>query len=295
MTRNLGLPSDLPLSVLGWKAGSGARPRRGGRQGAFHQELDSALERGDIDLAVHSAKDLPTFLPQGLEISGYLPREDVRDAWISAKADDPRALPPGSVVGTASLRRSAMLLRLRPDLAISLLARQCRDAPCQARARRDRPTILAIAGLKRLGLADRRRASSPPPISSRPSVRRDRHHRAPGRCRRSQRRCAPSSFRHGRGLACERALLQVLDGSVRRRSAVTPGSPAMRCICVPLSCVRTVRNLLRPRSAAARRCHQPRRKGGARTPWRGRRPAFWRVETCWSSSPDRPSRPWRHW
>ena len=92
-----------------------------GGKGLFTKELDLALLEGNIEMAVHSAKDLPTILPAGIEIAGYLPRADVRDAWISPHAPHPLKLPPGSVVGTASLRRGAMVKRLRPDLKIALL------------------------------------------------------------------------------------------------------------------------------------------------------------------------------
>jgi hydroxymethylbilane synthase len=187
-----------------------------GGKGLFTRELDSALERGDIDLAVHSAKDLPTFLPPALEISGYLPREDVRDVWISRKAPDPRALPPGSIVGTASLRRSAMLLRLRPDLAITLLRGNVETRLAKLASGEIDATILAAAGLKRLGLIDRatrlldaadfipavgqgaigitaRRDDAPVAMALRPIL----------------------DSATGVALACERALLQVLDGSCR--------------------------------------------------------------------------------
>jgi len=92
-----------------------------GGKGLFTKELDAAQIRGEIDIAVHSGKDLPTFLPAELEVTGFLPREDVRDAWISVKYPTPADLPPGAVVGTASLRRGAMLKRLRPDVSVGLL------------------------------------------------------------------------------------------------------------------------------------------------------------------------------
>ncbi len=133
---------DRPLSEAGGK-------------GLFTRELDLALMAGAIDLAVHSAKDLPTILPDALVIAGYLPREDVRDAWISAVAATPHDLPRGAKVGTASLRRGAMLKRLRPDLEITLMRgnvqtrlRKLADGECAG-------TLLALAGLKRLDLADR--------------------------------------------------------------------------------------------------------------------------------------------
>jgi hydroxymethylbilane synthase len=133
---------NLPLSEAGGK-------------GLFTKELDLALLQGDIALAVHSAKDLPTFLPAGIEIAGYLPREDVRDAWISPHASHPLGLPPGSVVGTASLRRGAMVKRLRPDLTISLLRGNVETRLAKVAKGEAAATLLALAGLKRLGLEAR--------------------------------------------------------------------------------------------------------------------------------------------
>ena len=119
------------------------------------QELDIALIDGSIDLAVHSSKDLPTFLPEELIVVGYLPREDVRDAWISAKYKTPADLPEGAIVGTASLRRGAMVRRLRPDVAITLLRGNVGTRLNKVAAGEVDATLLALAGLKRLGLADK--------------------------------------------------------------------------------------------------------------------------------------------
>jgi len=123
-----------------------------GGKGLFTKELDLALLQGDIDAAVHSAKDLPTVLPEAIEIAGYLPREDVRDAWISPHASNPLGLAPGSVVGTASLRRGAMVKRLRPDLKISLLRGNVETRLAKVAKGEIAATLLALAGLKRLGL-----------------------------------------------------------------------------------------------------------------------------------------------
>ena len=87
-----------------------------GGKGLFTKELDAALLDRRIDLAVHSAKDLPTFLPDGIVIAGYLEREDVRDVFISPLAPSLDELPAGTVVGTASPRRQALVLRARPAL-----------------------------------------------------------------------------------------------------------------------------------------------------------------------------------
>ena len=130
---------DRPLSEAGGK-------------GLFTKELDSALMMGGIDLAVHSAKDLPTFLPDAITITGYLPREDVRDCWISRVAASPRELPQGSVVGTASLRRGAMLRRMRPDIGTKLLRGNVQTRLRKIAEGEFAGTLLALAGLRRLGL-----------------------------------------------------------------------------------------------------------------------------------------------
>jgi hydroxymethylbilane synthase len=123
-----------------------------GGKGLFTKELDLALMAGEVAIAVHSAKDLPTLLPEEIAILGYLPREDVRDAWISPRATHPRGLAQGSVVGTASLRRGAMVKRLRPDLNIALLRGNVQTRLAKLAAGEVDATLLAVAGLKRLGL-----------------------------------------------------------------------------------------------------------------------------------------------
>ena len=123
-----------------------------GGKGLFTKELDLALMRGEVKIAVHSAKDLPTLLPAEIAILGYLPREDVRDAWISPRAPHPIGLPAGGVVGTASLRRGAMIRRLRPDLTVRLLRGNVETRLAKLAAGEVDATLLALAGLKRLGL-----------------------------------------------------------------------------------------------------------------------------------------------
>jgi len=126
-----------------------------GGKGLFTKEIEEALLAGTIDMAVHSMKDVPTVLPDGLEIVCLLPREDVRDAFISLRAASLDDLPPGALVGTASLRRQAQVLRLRPDLKVGILRgnvetrlRKLGDGAVDA-------TLLAASGLNRLGMADR--------------------------------------------------------------------------------------------------------------------------------------------
>lgn len=205
----------VPIRTTGDAIQDRALAAAGGK-GLFTKELDDALLRGDIDFAVHSAKDLPTFLPQGIGIAGFLPREDARDVWISAKAADPRELPPGSIVGTASLRRSAMLLRLRPDLAITLLRGNVETRLAKLARGEIDATILALAGLKRLGLADKATRLLDP-ADFVPAVGQG----AIGITLRSDDAPVAAALQPildqatGIALACERALLQVLDGSCR--------------------------------------------------------------------------------
>ena len=123
-----------------------------GGKGLFTKEIEEALLKGTIDLAVHSAKDMPTVLPEGLTITAVLPREDPRDVFISRVAKDFRELRAGALVGTASLRRQAIVKRLRRDLDVVPIRgnvetrlRKLDDGVVDA-------TLLALAGLKRLGL-----------------------------------------------------------------------------------------------------------------------------------------------
>jgi hydroxymethylbilane synthase len=122
-----------------------------GGKGLFTKEIEEALLAGTIDIAVHSAKDLPAFLPAGLTLAGFLPREDARDVFISRKAKTLRDLPPGARVGTASPRRQAMIKRLRPDVSMALLRGNVETRLRKLDSEVD-ATVLAAAGLKRLGL-----------------------------------------------------------------------------------------------------------------------------------------------
>ncbi|AEV39385.1 Porphobilinogen deaminase [Pseudovibrio sp. FO-BEG1] len=132
---------DRPLSEAGGK-------------GLFTKEIEEALLDKSIDLAVHSSKDMPTVLPDGLGMTAYLPREDVRDAFISPKVEKLTDLPQGAVVGSSSLRRQAQIKRLRPDLDVVMYR-----GNLQTRLRKlDEgvvdATFLAYAGLRRLGQGD---------------------------------------------------------------------------------------------------------------------------------------------
>ena len=125
-----------------------------GGKGLFTKEIEEALLDGRIDIAVHSMKDMPTVLPDGLEIPCLLPREDVRDAFVSLRHDSIAALPHGAVVGSSSLRRRAQLLHRRPDLKlvefrgnVQTRLRKLDEGVVEA-------TFLAVAGLNRLGQLD---------------------------------------------------------------------------------------------------------------------------------------------
>ncbi len=126
-----------------------------GGKGLFTKELEDALLDGSIDIAVHSMKDVPAFLPDGLEIACILPREDVRDAFISPVAKSLQDLPPGSIVGTASIRREAFIRHRRPDLKMILFRGNVQTRLRKLEEGEAHATLLASAGLRRLGLADR--------------------------------------------------------------------------------------------------------------------------------------------
>jgi hydroxymethylbilane synthase len=125
-----------------------------GGKGLFTKEIEEALVAGSIDLAVHSAKDVPALLPGGLILAAYLPREDPRDVLISTKAKTFADLAPGAVVGTASPRRQALVKRLRPDVEIVAFRGNVETRLRKLREETVDATVLALAGLKRLGLTD---------------------------------------------------------------------------------------------------------------------------------------------
>ena len=187
-----------------------------GGKGLFTKELDAAMLEGRIDLAVHSAKDLPTHLPDGICVAGYMPREDVRDVLISARAQRIADLPRNGRVGTASLRRAAQVKRLRPDIETVLLRGNVETRLRKAESGELDGTLLALAGLKRLGLAARATAILDTdeflPAVGQGAVaitaRRDdtaAHDALAGVL------CAATAT----ALAAERAFLTVLDGSCR--------------------------------------------------------------------------------
>lgn len=140
---------DRPLSEIGGK-------------GLFTKEIEEALLAGQIDLAVHSMKDVPTVLPPGLGLACLLPREDVRDAFVSPAHASIADLPRGAVVGSSSLRRRAQLLHRRPDLAVVEFRGNVQTRMGKLAAGVAEATFLACAGLNRLGLAGHIRAAIAP-------------------------------------------------------------------------------------------------------------------------------------
>ena len=133
---------DTPLASIGGK-------------GLFVKEIEEALLRGEIDLAVHSMKDVPTRLPAGLEILAIPEREDPRDVLITLNKVSLERLVPGSRIGTSSLRRQAQLLHYRPDLSIQILRGNLDTRLRKLEAGEYDGIILAAAGIKRLGWSDR--------------------------------------------------------------------------------------------------------------------------------------------
>lgn len=133
---------DRPLAEVGGK-------------GLFTKEIEEALAAGSVDLAVHSAKDMATRLPDGLVIGAVLEREDVRDAFISLKHASLADMPAGARVGTSSLRRQAQVKQLRPDLEVVGFRGNVDTRLAKLEAGVADATFLAAAGLKRLGQVER--------------------------------------------------------------------------------------------------------------------------------------------
>ncbi len=132
---------DRPLADIGGK-------------GLFTKEIDEALVDGRVDLAVNSMKDLETWLPDGIILAAVLEREDPRDAFISHKASSLDDLAAGSVIGTSSLRRQAQILNRRPDLRVEAFRGNVQTRMKKLKDGEADATLLALAGLRRLGMAD---------------------------------------------------------------------------------------------------------------------------------------------
>jgi len=187
-----------------------------GGKGLFTEEIEQQLLAGDIDIAVHSTKDMPTILPDGLELSCFLPREAPADVFISNKASSIMDLPQGAIIGSASLRRQALIRRMRPDIEVITFRgnvqtrlRKLEDGQVDA-------TLLAQAGLNRLDMQDI--ITSILPVDSFPP--------APGQgviCIESRQRddavstlLSPLNHKDTvTALGAERSFLAALDGSCR--------------------------------------------------------------------------------
>ncbi len=135
------IAADKPLKELGGK-------------GLFTKEIEEDLLSGAIDIAVHSMKDMPVAQPEGLLLDCYLPREDVRDAFVSPKFSRLQDLEPGAVVGTSSLRRRAQLMNRRPDLKVVEFRGNVQTRLKKLNEGVAECTFLAMAGLNRLAMAD---------------------------------------------------------------------------------------------------------------------------------------------
>ena len=212
-----------------------------GGKGLFTKEIEDALLEGRVDAAVHSMKDVPTWLPEGLGLAAILPREDPRDALFSAKGDSLAALPAGAVVGTASLRRQAQILLVRPDLKVTPFRGNVQTRLRKLAEGQVDATLLAVAGLKRLGMA----AEITAPLSVEemlPAVAQG----AIGleiRSGDTRTEAYLAALNHAESacrVAAERACLEVLDGSCRTPIAafaeVSNGGSRLRLralVCMP--------------------------------------------------------------
>jgi hydroxymethylbilane synthase len=194
---------DRPLAEVGGK-------------GLFTKEIEQALLAGEIDLAVHSAKDMATQLPAGLAIAACLPREDPRDVFVSRIAPTLGALPKGARVGTGSLRRAALLRRLRNDVAIVPLRGNVETRLRKLDEGVADATILALAGLRRLGMENAATAildvdTFPPAVGQGVIA-------IEARADDDQTRALAEAINDADAaiaLAAERAFLRVLDGSCK--------------------------------------------------------------------------------
>ncbi|TWG97991.1 hydroxymethylbilane synthase [Mesorhizobium sp. J18] len=187
-----------------------------GGKGLFTKELEEALFDNRIDLAVHSSKDMPTILPDRLEISAFLEREDVRDVFIGRAAKRLEDLPQGAKLGTSSLRRQALALRMRPDLNVSLFRGNVQTRLSKLENGEAEGTLLALAGLKRLQLESV--ASEVLPVERFPPALGQGAICIESRIGDERIRKLVDAIHHeetGIALACERAFLAALDGSCR--------------------------------------------------------------------------------
>jgi len=195
--------TDRPLSEIGGK-------------GLFTEEIEEQLSDRRLDLAVHSSKDMPTVLPDGLGLVAFLEREDVRDAFIGRAAPRLEDLPQNAVVGSSSLRRQALIQRLRPDLKVITFRGQVETRLRKLDEGLADATLLAHAGLKRLGntevITELLDPESFPPAPGQGAICIE----ARTKDERIAELLAPINHPATQvALVCERAFLGALDGSCR--------------------------------------------------------------------------------
>ncbi len=214
-----GLPEDafeiVPITTTGDHIQDRPLAEAGGK-GLFTKELEEALYGLDIDIAVHSSKDMPTQLPDGLALSAFLPREDVRDAFIGRSVKAIADLPRGARLGSSSLRRQALIRRMRPDLEVATFRGNVQTRLRKLEEGVAEGTLLALAGLKRLGMehvaGEVMELDAAPPAPGQGAI-----------CIESRAADAAvaemvAAVDHAdtaQALACERAFLAALDGSCR--------------------------------------------------------------------------------
>ncbi len=214
-----GMPEEaiaiLPMSTAGDRIQDRPLAEVGGK-GLFTAEIEQALAEGRIDIAVHSTKDMPTMLPAGLHLSVFLEREDPRDAFVGRTAKRFVDLPRGAVVGSSSLRRQALIRRLRPDIKVVMFRGNVETRLRKLEAGEVDGTFLACAGLKRLGLADvATELLDPTDFPPAPGQGAIGIESRIGDAR-IDALLAPLAHRDTQvALACERAFLGALDGSCR--------------------------------------------------------------------------------
>ena len=187
-----------------------------GGKGLFTKEIDDAMLDGEIEIAVHSMKDVPTYLPDGIHLPCMLEREDVRDAFISLTAKTFEDLPPGAVVGSASLRRQSQILARRPDLKVVTFRGTVQTRLKKLEAGDVDATMLACAGLNRMDM-DAHVSEAMDPVDFVPAVGQG----AIGiTCMKNDARVNMmlATLNHAETfmrVTAERAFLEVLDGSCR--------------------------------------------------------------------------------
>lgn len=185
-----------------------------GGKGLFTREIEEDMLAGKIDIAVHSMKDMPVEQPGGLLLDTYLPREDVRDAFVSSHAKGIAELGPGDLVGTSSLRRRAQLLHRRPDLNVVEFRGNVQTRLRKLEEGVAKCTFLAMAGLNRLGMSEVA-AGAIEPDDMLPAVAQGAIgiERRADDTRVAELLEAIHDTPTGQRLACERAFLAALDGS----------------------------------------------------------------------------------